>query len=167
MCSGRGNEPLRPLGFPIRKSPDQCLVTDSPGLIAGSYVLHRLLVPRHPPCALNNLTLQMRCSRPLCSSQDTGGTGAPARYQAKPPARKEGKRPQQGGRSLRTQQRARPRAPPGPAFLPQAGVLTSRAACPGPNNQCSTNEQPPQNIRLRYGSGRDTGHTWPSAPVAP
>ena len=44
-----------PSGFPIRKSPDQCLVTDSPGLIAGSYVLHRLLVPRHPPCALINL----------------------------------------------------------------------------------------------------------------
>ncbi len=42
-------------GFPIRKSPDQSLVADSPGLIAGSYVLLRLLVPRHPPCALNNL----------------------------------------------------------------------------------------------------------------
>jgi hypothetical protein len=42
-------------GFPIRKSPDQCLVTDSPGLIAGSDVLLRLLVPRHPPCALINL----------------------------------------------------------------------------------------------------------------
>ena len=44
-----------PSGFPIRKSPDRSLVADSPGLIAGSYVLHRLLVPRHPPCALNNL----------------------------------------------------------------------------------------------------------------
>ena len=44
-----------PSGFPIRKSPDQSLVANSPGLIAGSYVLHRLLVPRHPPCALNNL----------------------------------------------------------------------------------------------------------------
>jgi hypothetical protein len=42
-------------GFPIRKSSDQSLVTDSPRLIAGSYVLHRLLVPRHPPCALINL----------------------------------------------------------------------------------------------------------------
>ena len=42
-------------GFPIRKSPDRSLVADSPGLIAGSYVLLRLLVPRHPPCALNNL----------------------------------------------------------------------------------------------------------------
>src|SRR5271155_136279 len=55
MCSGRGDGPLRPPGFPIRKSPDLSLVTDSPGLIAGSYVLLRLLVPRHPPCALINL----------------------------------------------------------------------------------------------------------------
>jgi hypothetical protein len=55
MCSGRGDEQLRSTGFPIRKSPDRSLVADSPGLIAGSYVLHRLLVPRHPPCALNNL----------------------------------------------------------------------------------------------------------------
>jgi len=37
-------------GFPIRKPPDHSLVTGSPGLIAGSSVLHRLLVPRHPPC---------------------------------------------------------------------------------------------------------------------
>src|SRR5215472_5284325 len=55
MCSGRGDGPLRPPGFPIRKSPDLSLVADSPGLIAGSYVLLRLLVPRHPPCALISL----------------------------------------------------------------------------------------------------------------
>ena len=42
-------------GFPIRRSPDRSLVADSPGLIAGSYVLLRLLVPRHSPCALINL----------------------------------------------------------------------------------------------------------------
>src|SRR6266851_8110799 len=42
-------------GFPIRKSPDRSLVADSPGLIAGSYVLLRLLVPRHSPCALISL----------------------------------------------------------------------------------------------------------------
>src|ERR1700739_3903769 len=42
-------------GFPIRKSPDQCLVADFPGLIAGSNVLLRLLVPRHPPWAPINL----------------------------------------------------------------------------------------------------------------
>ena len=65
-------------GFPIRKSPDQSSFTSSPGLIAGYNVLHRLLVPRHPPIALSSLSqnnqqnLLQRCSRPLCSSQDTG-----------------------------------------------------------------------------------------------
>ena len=43
------------LGFPIRKSSNQRPVIDSPRLIADSHVLHRLLMPRHPPCALNNL----------------------------------------------------------------------------------------------------------------
>jgi hypothetical protein len=42
-------------GFPIRTSSDQRLVGSSPRLIAASYVLHRLLAPRHPPCALSNL----------------------------------------------------------------------------------------------------------------
>ena len=42
-------------GFPIRKSSDHSPVIGSPRLIADSHVLHRLLVPRHPPCALNNL----------------------------------------------------------------------------------------------------------------
>src|SRR5580693_927772 len=55
MCSDRGDGQLRPTGFPIRKSSDHSLVADSPRLIAGSNVLHRLLVPRHPPCALINL----------------------------------------------------------------------------------------------------------------
>jgi hypothetical protein len=45
-------------GSPIRKSSDQRSVDSSPRLIAASYVLHRLLVPRHPPCALNNLATQ-------------------------------------------------------------------------------------------------------------
>src|ERR1700691_500976 len=40
----------------MRKPPDQSLAAGSPGNIAGSSVLHRLLVPRHPPCALKNLT---------------------------------------------------------------------------------------------------------------
>ena len=42
-------------GFPIRKSPDQCSLSNSPKLIAASHVLHRLLAPRHPPCALSSL----------------------------------------------------------------------------------------------------------------
>ena len=32
------------------------LASSSPELIAGSHALHRLLLPRHPPSALSNLT---------------------------------------------------------------------------------------------------------------
>ena len=46
------------LGFPIRTPPDHSSVANSPGLIAGSNVLHRLLMPRHPPCALHSLSQQ-------------------------------------------------------------------------------------------------------------
>ena len=42
-------------GFPIRTSSDQRSVGSSPRLIAASNVLHRLPVPRHPPCALKHL----------------------------------------------------------------------------------------------------------------
>jgi hypothetical protein len=78
-----------PSGFPIRKSPDRSLVADSPGLIAGSYVLLRLLVPRHPPCALTNLA-NYRCdarvhcavlkvrSVPVASRARLGTTTGPA-----------------------------------------------------------------------------------------
>ena len=48
---------LAPVGFPIRISPDQSLVADSPKLFAGSNVLHRLQLPRHPPYALIRLTI--------------------------------------------------------------------------------------------------------------
>src|SRR4029077_15583657 len=52
MDSVRGTRALPRVGFPIRKSPDQRLLGSSPRLIAAINVLHRLLVPRHPPCAL-------------------------------------------------------------------------------------------------------------------
>ena len=42
-------------GYPIRKSTDQSSFTNSPWLIAGYNVLHRLLMPRHPPTALSSL----------------------------------------------------------------------------------------------------------------
>ena len=83
-------------GSPIRTPSDQRSVGSSPRLNAASHVLHRLLMPRHPPCALHNLThnkptpthrpatskeghpggwcdqqTKQRCSRPLCSSQPT------------------------------------------------------------------------------------------------
>ena len=69
---------------------DHSSVTSSPRLIAGSYVLHRLLVPRHPPCALNNLTTKtQRCSRPLCSSQHTSSTTPHNPHPPTPPTSKQ------------------------------------------------------------------------------
>ena len=59
---------LAPVGFPIRTSPDQSLVADSPKLFAGSNVLHRLQLPRHPPCALIRLTIY-RNNRPATQPQ--------------------------------------------------------------------------------------------------
>jgi hypothetical protein len=68
-------------GYPIRTPSDQRSVDSSPRTIAASHVLHRLLMPRHPPCALHNLTnthikksrhkqhRNKRCSRPLYNSQ--------------------------------------------------------------------------------------------------
>ena len=42
--------------FLIRKSPDQRLFASFPEHIAGYHVLHRLSMPRHPPCTLSSLT---------------------------------------------------------------------------------------------------------------
>src|SRR3954451_24030844 len=45
-------------GFPIRTSSDPRSVDSSPRHNAASHVLHRLLMPRHPPCALKHLQTQ-------------------------------------------------------------------------------------------------------------
>ena len=58
MDSVQGTRALPRVGFPIRKSSDQRLVSSSPGLIAAAHVLHRLLAPRHPPCALRLLIVK-------------------------------------------------------------------------------------------------------------
>src|SRR5215831_69489 len=52
MYSGGSTRALPRVGFPIRRSRGQRLVSTSPGLIAAAHVLHRLSAPRHPPCAL-------------------------------------------------------------------------------------------------------------------
>src|SRR5438309_5482907 len=52
MYSGAGTAALPAVSFLIRKSRDRRMVSSSPGLIAAAHVLHRLSVPRHPPCAL-------------------------------------------------------------------------------------------------------------------
>jgi hypothetical protein len=146
MCSGRGDRPLHLPGFPIRTSPDQSLVADSPGLIAGSYVLLRLLVPRHPPCALINLaTTDARVHYAVLKIRavPTPDRRVP-RHSAPDPemnsavplsgAVRRDVGPDRGGcrsaRSLRTQQRARPACRPDWRSFPQAGVLTRPARYP-------------------------------------
>lgn len=55
MYSGTGDTTSLAPGFPIRTSSDPRSVGSSPRHIAASHVLHRLSVPRHPPCALKHL----------------------------------------------------------------------------------------------------------------
>ena len=50
VCSG---------GFPHWEIPGSKPAYGSPGLIAVNHVLHRLLVPRHPPYTLFNLTVSL------------------------------------------------------------------------------------------------------------
>ena len=57
LCIQPGATPkLLGVGFPIRRSTDQRLLTAPRGLSQFCHVLHRLLVPRHPPNALTSLT---------------------------------------------------------------------------------------------------------------
>ncbi len=57
MYSARRTAVLPAVGFPIRVSTDHRLFSASSWLIAAVHALHRLLVPRHPPCALHILTV--------------------------------------------------------------------------------------------------------------
>src|SRR3982751_224090 len=57
MYSARADTALPVPGLPIRESAGQSLFSSSPRLIAAVHALHRLLVPRHPPCALTILTV--------------------------------------------------------------------------------------------------------------
>ena len=146
-------------GFPIRTPWDHSPVIDSPRLIADSYVLLRLLMPRHPPCALKNLTTKdlastekfsntqrqpdhdtgqptsrlTRCSRPLCSSQTTTRHHRPA------PTRSN----QQVGAAgnQKTQARARPSS--GPNSVPNTDHTR-----PGPRSRTT----PPEGRAGRTGS---------------
>src|SRR6186713_1340040 len=56
MNSGAGDTTQLVPGSPIRTPWDHSSVDSSPRPIAASHVLHRLLMPRHPPYALKNLT---------------------------------------------------------------------------------------------------------------
>ena len=60
--------PHQAVGCPIRTSSDCRVLARSPRLFAGSYVLHRLLLPRHPSYALCSLNHQ--CVRSLLVRSD-------------------------------------------------------------------------------------------------
>src|SRR5919108_6015654 len=91
MDSAGSTRALPRVGFPIRTSRDQRLVSTSPALIAAAHVLLRLLAPRHPPCALVLLIEKNTCI-PLWSFQ--GARGHTPAIREEPPE----------GRSLKTQQ---------------------------------------------------------------
>lgn len=74
MNSGAGDTTQLVPGYPIRTPWDHSSVDNSPRPIAASHVLHRPLVPRHPPSALSHLTTKTRCSHPLYKSQQTTPT---------------------------------------------------------------------------------------------
>ena len=48
-----------PRGFPHSEISGSMPTCGSPKLIAACHVLHRLLLPRHPPCALSSLTIKL------------------------------------------------------------------------------------------------------------
>ena len=64
-------------GFPIRIPTDRRLLTAPRGFSQFCHVLHRLLVPRHPPNALNSLTTDNWCTPKALSSSGS----APAQGQ--------------------------------------------------------------------------------------
>ena len=53
-------------GFPHSEIRGSMLICSSPQLIAACHVLHRLLMPRHSPCALNSLTYSFVSKKCLC-----------------------------------------------------------------------------------------------------
>jgi hypothetical protein len=138
-------------GFPIRTSWDHGPVIDSPRLIADSHVLHRLPVPRHPPCALINLSKPgpgtkmpapcQRCSRPLCSSQTT----TPYPPHAPHPPQGEGHRAhrQEPGHRNNAIPRHRPR-PKAEKTAPGNGPVAS-----GPNSVPWTGPEPARTLSSR------------------
>src|SRR5262245_14720722 len=55
MYSSRRSRGMTRAGLPHSGISGSTLVCSSPKLIAAYHALHRLLTPRHPPCALSSL----------------------------------------------------------------------------------------------------------------
>ena len=69
-------------GFPIRTSSDHSSVDSSPRHNAASHVLHRLPVPRHPPCALTHLQHKKPIRKKKLHIKHTQQTTTPQRAAA-------------------------------------------------------------------------------------
>src|SRR5688572_11609793 len=87
MNSGAGDTTQLVPGSPIRTPWDHSSVDSSPRPIAASHVLHRLLVPRHPPFALSNLTTKMLASTMQFSTNNHPHPPAPANPHHRGPSR--------------------------------------------------------------------------------
>ena len=121
MDSAQGTCGFAQVGFPIRKSPDQRSFSSSPRLIAAIHVLHRLLVPRHPPCALVLLISPNSSKKtPLTAMQFSRYTRAPAR-RARVPVRPTAS---EGGAAGDPR-----RSAPGPGLSKLNSKAPSRAPC--------------------------------------
>ena len=59
LCIHRAVTWFYQVGFPHSDIPGSKPACGSPRLIAACHVLHRLLVPRHPPYALSSLTIKL------------------------------------------------------------------------------------------------------------
>ena len=118
------------------------LVGSYPGLIAASYVLHRLLAPRHPPCALSNLAT---------------GKDARARYVVLKvpgltwPPRLPGLRRRFGGQ---TESHA---TPPIPVRRPNSAVRGARRGYDAPSKLNSVCDRASEPLRRSSTRGRDRG----------
>ena len=75
MYSDTGDTTSLVPGFPIRTSSDPRSVDSSPRHIAASHVLHRLSMPRHPPCALKHLQTQKPKLFQNCTKEHATHTG--------------------------------------------------------------------------------------------
>jgi hypothetical protein len=128
-------------GSPIRTPSDHSSVDSSPRTIAASHVLHRLLMPRHPPCALTHLTTT-RCSHPLCNTQHTTTPRQPGHHHHDPPTRGHSvRRPSPGAAPRSTHPRVSPQDPtacqaptttPGDGKTQTLGSAQSRSTQPHP-----------------------------------
>jgi hypothetical protein len=68
-----------PRGFPHSEISGSMPACGSPKLIAACHVFHRLLLPRHPPCALSSLTIKL--TRHTATSAQSNNLSSRAKHQ--------------------------------------------------------------------------------------